>query len=91
MDRLGSIPIIEHSLKRVEDFYGRMKNSNCVLNWYMASAENTFFSTCEAFQPVIKLMESPLKRLDHIMCRSLDVLEQRLPSVYLPPELVKAN
>lgn len=91
VDRLSSIPIIEHSLKRVENFYGKMKNSNCVLNWYIGSAENTFLSTYEAIQPVIKLIESPLKRLDAIMCKSLDVLEQRLPSVYLPPELVRTH
>lgn len=88
IDRLSSIPIIEHSIKRVENFYTKMKNSNSVFNWYIGSAENTFFSTYEAFQPVIKLIENPLKHLDNIMCKSLDVLEQRLPSVYLPPELV---
>ncbi|XP_037891657.1 lipid storage droplets surface-binding protein 1 isoform X1 [Glossina fuscipes] len=90
-DRISSIPLVETSLKRAEGLYGKIKKSNRFFNWYFETAEMTIFSAYESVQPAVKLFESPLKRLDNVMCKSLDVLEQRIPSVYLPPELMYWN
>ncbi|XP_046805503.1 lipid storage droplets surface-binding protein 1 isoform X1 [Lucilia cuprina] len=87
IDRIGSIPLIETSLKQVENLYAKVKNSNRLFNWYFETAEYTILSAYESVQPAVKLFEAPLKRLDSVMCKSLDILEQRAPLVYLPPEL----
>ncbi|XP_065371794.1 lipid storage droplets surface-binding protein 1 isoform X3 [Calliphora vicina] len=87
IDRIGSIPLIETSLKQVEHLYAKVKNSNRLFNWYFETAEYTILSAYESVQPAVKLFEAPLKRLDSVMCKSLDILEQRAPLVYLPPEL----
>lgn len=91
IDRIGSIPLVETSLKHVESLYGKVKNSNRLLNWYFETAEYTIFSAYESVKPAVKLFEVPLKRLDNVMCKSLDILEQRAPLVYLPPELMYWN
>lgn len=39
-------------------------------------------------RPAVKIIEGPLQRIDQILCSSLDAVEQRVPSVYLPPQLV---
>lgn len=88
IDRIGSIPLVETSLKQVESLYAKVKNSSRLLNWYFETAEYTIQSAYESVQPAMKLFEVPLKRLDTVMCKSLDILEQRAPLVYLPPELV---
>lgn len=88
IDRIGSIPLVETSFKQVESLYAKIKNSNRLLNWYFETAEYTIQSAYESVQPAMKLFEAPLKRLDTVMCKSLDILEQRAPLVYLPPELV---
>lgn len=80
--------MIGTSLKHVEFMYGKIKNSNRLFNWYFVTAENTILSAYESVQPAVKLFEAPLRRLDNVMCKSLDILEQRAPLVYLPPELV---
>uniref|UniRef100_A0A1A9WVQ4 Lipid storage droplets surface-binding protein 1 n=1 Tax=Glossina brevipalpis TaxID=37001 RepID=A0A1A9WVQ4_9MUSC len=90
-DRISSIPLIETSLKRAEGLYGKVKNSNRFFNWYFETAEMTILSAYESVQPAVKLFESPIKRLDNVMCKSLDVFEQRIPSLYLPPELMYWN
>lgn len=79
---------METSLKQVENLYTKVKNSNRLFNWYFETAEYTILSAYESVQPAVKLFEAPLKRLDTVMCKSLDILEQRAPLMYLPPELV---
>lgn len=91
IDRIGSIPLVETSLKHVESIYGKVKNSNRLFTWYFETAENTILSAYESVKPAVKLFEVPLRRLDNVMCKSLDILEQRAPLVYLPPELVSSK
>ncbi|KAM7361009.1 lipid storage droplet-1 isoform 2-T2 [Cochliomyia hominivorax] len=91
IDRIGSIPLIETSLKQMEHLYAKVKNSNRLFNWYFETAEYTILSAYESVQPAVKLFEAPLKRLDTVMCKSLDILEQRAPLMYLPPELMYWN
>lgn len=38
--------------------------------------------------PAVVLLERPLQTLDVILCKSLDVVEQRVPSINLPPQMV---
>lgn len=88
IDRIGSIPLVESSVKRVETIYDKVKNNNRVFSWYFETAEATITAAYETVQPAVKLFEPSLRRLDNVMCKSLDILEQRIPLVYLPPEMV---
>ncbi|XP_054747457.1 lipid storage droplets surface-binding protein 1 [Anastrepha obliqua] len=91
LDRIVSIPLVETSFKRIETIYGKVKNNNRIFNWYFETAESTIFAAYESVQPAVKLFEAPLKQLDGVMCKSLDLLEQRIPLVYLPPEMMYWN
>ena len=87
-DRITSIPLVESSFKRAEQIYSKVKHNNRLFNWYFDTAEATLYAAFETVQPAVKLFEAPLKQLDTVMCKSLDILEQRIPLVYLPPEMV---
>ncbi|XP_067618079.1 lipid storage droplets surface-binding protein 1 isoform X2 [Eurosta solidaginis] len=87
LDRITSIPLVETSFKRIENVYGKVKHNNRLFNWYFETAESTIFAAYESVQPAVKLFEAPIKQLDGVMCKSLDLLEQRIPLVYLPPEM----
>ncbi|XP_017847568.1 lipid storage droplets surface-binding protein 1 isoform X1 [Drosophila busckii] len=91
LDRITSIPLVESSFKRVESIYGKVKNNNRLFSWYFETAESTVGMAYESMQPAVRLFEQPLKRLDNVMCKSLDILEQRIPLVYLPPEMMYWN
>lgn len=88
IDRITSIPLVESSVKRVEHIYDKVKNNNRLFSWYFETAEATISAAYDTVQPAVKLFELPIKRLDNMMCKSLDILEQRIPLVYLPPEMV---
>ncbi|XP_043652111.1 lipid storage droplets surface-binding protein 1 isoform X3 [Drosophila teissieri] len=87
IDRIGSIPLVESSVKRVETIYDKVKNNNRLFSWYFETAEATITAAYETIQPAVKLFEPSIQRLDNVMCKSLDILEQRIPLVYLPPEM----
>ncbi|XP_017873874.1 PREDICTED: lipid storage droplets surface-binding protein 1, partial [Drosophila arizonae] len=91
IDRITSIPLVETSVKRVEHIYDKVKNNNRLFSWYFETAEATISAAYETVQPAVKLFEMPIKRLDNVMCKSLDILEQRIPLVYLPPEMMYWN
>ncbi|XP_062124280.1 lipid storage droplets surface-binding protein 1 isoform X1 [Drosophila sulfurigaster albostrigata] len=91
IDRITSIPLVETSVKRVENIYDKVKHNNRLFSWYFETAEATISAAYETVQPAVKLFELPLKRLDNVMCKSLDILEQRIPLVYLPPEMMYWN
>lgn len=91
VERFGSIPIVETGLKTAEHVYCRIKMNNRLFNWYLNTAEATLYAAIDSVQPAVKLLEGPLKRIDDIMCKSLDVVEQRVPLVYLPPEMMYWN
>lgn len=88
VNRLSSIPIIESGIRQAENVYNKVKSNNRLFNWYFQTAENTIFAAIETIQPTIKLFELHLKRVDSVLCKSLDVIEQRAPIFYLPPEMV---
>ncbi|XP_016973752.1 lipid storage droplets surface-binding protein 1 isoform X2 [Drosophila rhopaloa] len=91
IDRLGSIPLVESSVKRVENIYDKVKNNNRLFSWYFETAEATISAAYDTVQPAVKLFEPSIRRLDNVMCKSLDILEQRIPLVYLPPEMMYWN
>lgn len=90
VSRLSSIPIIESGIRQAETAYNKIKLNNRLFNWYLETAESTIFAAIESVQPAMKLFELPLKRVDAVLCKSLDVIEQRAPMFYLPPEMVSA-
>lgn len=56
--------------------------------WTFGQAESSFYMVVNTALPAVVLFESPLHAIDKILCKSLDIVEQRVPSINLPPELV---
>lgn len=50
--------------------------------------ESVLVATAEAVQPAVKIFQGPINIVDHFICRSIDFAEQKVPSIYLPPEMV---
>lgn len=49
------------------------------------------YAFVDSLRPAAKLVQGPLHRLDNFMCKSLDFVEQKVPSIYLPPEMVSID
>ncbi|XP_058813590.1 lipid storage droplets surface-binding protein 1 isoform X1 [Topomyia yanbarensis] len=91
ISRFGSIPVVETGIKTAGTVYHRVKTSNGLFNWGFETAEAVTYALVDSLRPAAKLIEGPLHRLDSFMCRSLDFVETKVPSMYLPPEMMYWN
>lgn len=91
VNRITNFPIVESSINYAENVYQRIKNSNGLVNWTLAQAENTFFSVVDSAAPAVVLFQGPLNQVDKIVCKTLDLVEQKIPSINLPPEMIYWN
>lgn len=89
--RIQNIPLVETGLKTAESFYNRVKQSNSLINWGFNTAESVSLAAIESVKPFVQLAEGPISKIDQVVCKSLDIVEQRVPSVYLPPEMMYWN
>lgn len=69
-------------------FFLYLQNSNSLIHWTLDSAEHSAQSVLEAASPAMILLKGPITSIDQIVCRSLDIVEQTVPSINLPPEMV---
>uniref|UniRef100_A0A8D8I502 Lipid storage droplets surface-binding protein 1 n=1 Tax=Culex pipiens TaxID=7175 RepID=A0A8D8I502_CULPI len=91
ISRFGSIPVVETGLKTAGTVYQKVKTSNGLFNWGFETAETVTYALVDSLRPAAKLIEGPLHQLDSFMCKSLDFVEQKVPSMYLPPEMMYWN
>jgi hypothetical protein len=59
-----------------------------MINWTLSTAESTVSKAVEHAIPVAEKMEKTLKRVDTLLCSSLDYVEAKVPAVKLPPHEV---
>ncbi|KAK9884523.1 hypothetical protein WA026_007365 [Henosepilachna vigintioctopunctata] len=72
-----------------EHVYERIKKTNTMISWTLDQAEDTIKSVTHL--PAIGLLEAPLNTIDRVICRSLDVVESKIPSINLPPKMIYSN
>lgn len=60
-----------------------------MLSWTLDQAEDTIKAVTH--NPAIGLLEMPLNTIDKAICMSLDIVESRIPSINLPPKMVKLD
>lgn len=59
------------------------------MRWTLSRAEERLASLSRYALPGVIMLQGSIDRVDKFLCRSLDIVEQRVPSVYLPPQLVR--
>ncbi|XP_048517267.1 lipid storage droplets surface-binding protein 1 isoform X4 [Dendroctonus ponderosae] len=89
--RIFNLPIVETGLSYAENIYQRIKKSNSLFTWTFDQAENTLYSVIDSAGPAIYLIQGPLSQVDKIVCKTLDIVEEKVPSINLPPEMIYWN
>jgi hypothetical protein len=60
-----------------------LEKSNNLLFWTLEQAESSFHAAVDTALPTIALLEAPISSIDKVLCKSLDVVQQRYhQSVY---------
>ncbi|XP_061385362.1 lipid storage droplets surface-binding protein 1 isoform X4 [Danaus plexippus] len=86
LERVSHIPIVESGIEMTEKIYSRIKESNPLIRWYMSFGEKSLATGVQLALPAVYLLGTPIHQLDRFLCMSLDVVEKRVPSIYLPPQ-----
>ncbi|CAH0723995.1 unnamed protein product, partial [Brenthis ino] len=88
LQRVANIPIVESGMEVTEKIYSRIRESNPLIRWYFSMGEKSLATGVMLALPAVQLLESPIHQLDKFLCMSLDVVEKRVPSIYLPPQAI---
>lgn len=91
--RITSLPIVENGMNIAGDVYGKLKRSNSLMNWSLCTAEQSLaIATAKlSAKPIVYVLNGPIMTIDHLLCKGMDIVEQRVPSVHLPPYLMYCN
>lgn len=85
--KLSNIPLVESGYR----IYDGLKKKNRLVNWSLQTVEGVVLAAAETVQPAVRLFEKPISVVDKVVCRGIDFVEQKIPSIYLPPEMMYSN
>ncbi|XP_044727334.1 lipid storage droplets surface-binding protein 1 isoform X2 [Chrysoperla carnea] len=93
ISRIQNIPIVESSWAYANQFYTGLKRSNSFAAWGCETAERSINFAFDSTVPLAVgiLGNGPISAMDKLVCKSLDILDQRVPSLYLPPQMMYWN
>ncbi|XP_065157054.1 lipid storage droplets surface-binding protein 1-like, partial [Atheta coriaria] len=91
VNRISNLPIVETGWNYAEYMYQRIKHSNNLLQWTLDQAESSLYNVIDTASPAVFLLEGPLSTIDRLLCKSLDIVEQKVPSIHLPPQMIYTN
>nr|CAI5865461.1 unnamed protein product [Callosobruchus analis] len=92
VNRISKLPVVESTIQTATSLYEKVKDYNTVTHWTLSTAESTVQKAVEVGKPiatpVIKNLEGPIKKVDGVFCTGLDYVENKLPVVKMPPNVV---
>lgn len=91
IEKFSSIPIVESGIMAGITIYNRVKRTNRVVFWGLETSENIALSLFESLRPAVRFVEGPLETIDKIGLRVLEGIEEKLPNLYLPPQMMYWN
>ncbi|XP_057321671.1 lipid storage droplets surface-binding protein 1 isoform X2 [Microplitis mediator] len=91
VSRITNLPIVETGIKIASNVYNKMKRSNSLINWSLGTAEHSLEFATESVKPAILMFNGPISSIDHFFCQGIDIMEERVPYIYLPPQLLYTN
>jgi hypothetical protein len=80
--------MMEQGIEYGTNFYSNLRQRNILIRWYLMNVEMIFEHLFGLAKSVFIMFEDQLLKLDKIICRALDKLEEKYPSIGLPIEMV---
>ncbi|KAL7289272.1 hypothetical protein TKK_0017206 [Trichogramma kaykai] len=90
--KLSSIPIVESGIYIANSVYEKIKRSNFLMGWGLDTAEHSLaLATGPAISAMHLIALQPIMTIDQLLCRGIDMVEQRVPAVTLSPQIMYWN
>lgn len=58
------------------------------MSWSLDTAEQSLALATAPAKSAIFALNGPITTIDQLLCKGIDIVEQRVPAVHLPPQLV---
>ncbi|KAI4503469.1 hypothetical protein M0802_001691 [Mischocyttarus mexicanus] len=84
--KLSNLPIVESSIHIAGHVYKRIKSVNVLMNWSLDAAETSLALAAASAKPAIFTFNGPITTIDQLLCKGIDIVEQRVPAVHIPPQ-----
>jgi perilipin-2 len=91
IEKFSSIPLIESGINTGLKVYNRVKRTNRILYWSLETSENVALSMIESIRPALEIMQGPLETIDKLGLKVLECVEEKMPNLYLPPQMIYWN
>lgn len=91
IEKFTSIPVVESCIGTGMNIYNRVKRTNSLIFWGLETSENVAMSMIESVRPAIRLLEGPLEAIDKLGLKVLEQVEEKVPNLYLPPQIMYWN
>lgn len=91
IEKFSSIPLVESGINTGLRVYNRVKRTNRLMFWGLETSENVALSMIESIRPVVRFIEGPLEAIDKIGLKVLERVEEKMPNLYLPPQMIYWN
>ncbi|KAI5733808.1 hypothetical protein M8J76_016190 [Diaphorina citri] len=88
VDRIFKIPLVDSGYHIVTILYGKVKYTNGLVTWGFTTAEKSLYTAIDLTKPTVALFEQPILIMDNLLCKSLDVVEQKVPVINYSPEVI---
>ncbi|XP_014206526.1 lipid storage droplets surface-binding protein 1 [Copidosoma floridanum] len=89
--RLSRLPIVESGIHIAGNVYDKIKHSNSLMNWSLDTAEQSLALATATALPAVIVFNGPITALDQLLCKGIEIFEQRVPAVNLSPHLMYWN
>ncbi|XP_046741041.1 lipid storage droplets surface-binding protein 1-like isoform X3 [Diprion similis] len=85
--KISSLPIVESGIHIAGNVYYKIKRSNSLVNWSLDTAEQSLAAATASAKPALLVLNGPISTIDQLLCKGIDIVEQRVPALNLPPQL----
>ncbi|XP_011136931.1 lipid storage droplets surface-binding protein 1 [Harpegnathos saltator] len=89
--RISSFPIVESGIHIAGNVYEKIKRSNSLMNWSLDTAEQSLAIATATAKPAFFALNGPITTIDQLLCKGIDIVEERVPAVHLPPHVMYLN
>ncbi|XP_014485180.1 PREDICTED: lipid storage droplets surface-binding protein 1 isoform X2 [Dinoponera quadriceps] len=89
--RISSFPIVESGIHIAGNVYEKIKRSNSLMNWSLGTAEQSLAIATATAKPAFFALNGPIATIDQLLCKGIDIVEERVPAVHLPPYVMYLN
>ncbi|XP_067011188.2 uncharacterized protein [Anabrus simplex] len=86
--RISRIPVVETTWDYASGVYTKIKGSNRLIAWGLGTAESSVQVAVTISRPFVNVFEKPIGLVDGLVCKSLDLVEEKVPVITFPPELI---